>query len=192
VKKLRFVVLGTVIATTSILYFNWDRIVGTDSLSTKQASQGVLETADFTIPIPSGYHVLSKEELLARVAKAKRNSPRESVVATLENPERSLIVIARAPPSKADEPSTPPTTEECTSLATLYSERGNHRVITGGTLVDYPRDGLGVSCEFTLNIDDKHTTLVLAADWWFLTCIHPPGQYADCRQVATGFKRRTR
>jgi len=192
-KKLGFVarlVLGGTITTATLLYFNWDRLVATDSPSSKQASPGVLETAEFTIPIPSGYHVLSKEELLARVAKAKRNSPTEAIVASLENNDHSAIGVSRMP-SKPDDPPIPPTTEQCTRLATLTAERGNHPLIAGGTLAEHSRDGLGTSCQFTLGMDKNHWTQVVTHRW-FITYLHPPGQDGDCQQVATGFKRRMR
>lgn len=191
VQRLLFVGIGV---TATIVYFNRDRLFGSEAT---QASD-VLETAvggafggEFTIPIPRGYHALSREELLARVAKAKRDSPTDAIVATLENAERSVIAVSRMPPAKAGTPRVPPTIAECTSMPTFYAKRGNLQVISGGTLVEYSRDGLGTSCQFILGTDSGHATHVVAPAW-FITCLHQPGQDAACRQVATGFRRLAR
>lgn len=185
VQRLLFVGIGM---TATLVYFNRDRLFGADA-PTKQARNGVLETAEFTIPIPSGYHALSREELLARVAKAKRDSPTDAIVATLENVDRSVIAVSRMPPAKADAPRIPPTSAECTSMPTFYAKRGNLQVISDGTLMEYSRDGLGTSCQFILGTHQGHATHIVTPAW-FITCLHSPSESAACREVAAGFRRR--
>ena len=186
VQRLLFV--GIAGATATLVYFNKGRLFGTDAPTTTQARDGVLETAEFTIPIPSGYHALSREELLERV---KRNSPTDAIVATLKNGDRLVIGVSRMPPADSGAPRIPPTSAEFTSMPTAYAKRGNFQVISGVTLVEYSRDGLGTSCQFILGTDQGHVTQVVTPAW-FLTCLHPPGHDEDCRQVATGFRRRAR
>ena len=158
-----------------------------ESESKKPGVEGVLETAEFTIPVPKGFRSLSKAELLERVAKAGRNSSTAATVATLEGAGRSVIGVERMPkPPKADPP-TPPTKEECRRVATWFAERGKHPVIAGGTLVEHPGEGLGPSCQFTLKIDGDHVTQVVTNEW-IISCLHPPGQDAACQQVASGFR----
>jgi len=183
----RLILIGAILAAVVVVMIIQHRFLSSDSSSKQQADKSVLETAEFTIPIPSGYRSLSKAELVARVAKAKRNSPTGAIVATLESADHSVIGIERMPPPKDDAP-TPPTSEECGRVATWFAERGKHPVIAGGTLVEHPREGLGASCQFTLGIDHNHVTQVVTSEW-IISCLHPPGQGAVCQQVAAGFRR---
>ena len=166
----------------------WTSCGPSDSESRKQGGESVLENAEFTIPIPKGYRSLSKAELLERVARAGRNSPTAAIVATLENADHSVIGIERMPAAPKDDPTTPPTNEECGRVATWFAERGKRPVITGGKLVEHPREGLGASCQFTLGNDDNHATQIVSNEWIF-SCVHPPGLTAACEQVAAGFLR---
>jgi hypothetical protein len=159
-----------------------------DSESRKQGGEGMLENAEFTIPIPKGYRSLSKAELLERVARAGRNSPTAAIVVTLESADHSVIGIERMPAPPKDDPPTPPTNEECGRVATWFAERGKRPVITGGKLVEHPREGLGASCQFTLDNDHNHATQVVTNEW-IISCVHSPSQTAACQQVAAGFLR---
>lgn len=157
--------------------------------STVAGGEAVLETPEFTIPIPSGFRSLSQAELLARVEKAGRNSPTGAIVAMLENADHSVIGIERLSLSTKGETPAPPTEDECGRVGTFFAERGKHPIIVGGTFVQHPSVGLGGSCQFTLGIDGKHATQVVNSEW-IISCLHPPGDDAACQQVAAGFRRR--
>ena len=156
-----------------------------ESGSTKEGGEGVLETPELTIPIPSGYRSVSKEEL------AKRDkTPLSEAAATLERAGHSLIGIMRVPRS-SDHDGAPLTSEGCARTATEFATQTKQSVVTGPTLVEHPADGLGRSCQFTVAWGRSQFTHTVAAEWAVL-CIHPAGEGAVCQQVAAGFRRAKR
>jgi hypothetical protein len=144
---------------------------------------GVLETAELTMPIPSGYRSVSKADL---VASGISKSTVEQTGATIERPGHSRISIMRVPPSAEDD-GTPPTIEKCIHRATEFAEKNEEKVVAAGTLVEHPAEGLGRSCQFTVSWGRNQFTQMVAAEWG-VVCIHPPGGGAVCEQVAAGFR----
>ncbi len=133
---------------------------------------GVLETAELTMPIPSGYRSVSEAT--------------SEAAATIERPGHSRISMMRMTRSAEDD-GTPPTAEKCIRQAIEFSEDNEEKVVAGGTLVEHPAEGLGRSCQFTVSWGRNQFTQMVAAEWGVL-CIHPPGGGAVCEQVAAGFR----
>ncbi len=157
-----------------------------DSSPTKQGGEGVLETAELTVPIPSGYRSVSKEELAKRDAK---KTPITEAAATLERAGHSRIAVMRVPRS-SDHDGTPPTSEKCVRMATEFATQTKESVVVGGTLIEHSAEGLGRSCQFTVAWGRNQFTHTVAAEWSVL-CIHPSGEGAVCQTVAAGLRRKT-
>lgn len=155
-----------------------------NSSCTPSAKEGpkVLEIAELSIPIPSGYRSVSKEELGKRGDKAV-----DEVAATLEREGHSRIAIMRVPRS-AKHDRTPPTREGCMRFAEEFATKNKKAVVRAGVLVEHSAEGLGRSCQFTVSWGNSEFTQTVAEDWGVL-CIHPPGDGAACQQVAAGFRR---
>lgn len=187
--KQPYVIAALVAAVVSVTVIR-EFFPSTDSPSTKQAGHvrpGVLETAEFTIPIPTGYRSVSTAEVRER---AKKKPPSDAIVATLERAGHSVITIARLNPRSSENPAPlVPTIENCASYAKTFAARGNHPVIAGATLADHPPEGIGRACQFTIGFHANHLTHVGTTEW-SLSCIHPPGEGAVCNEVAAGFRRR--
>lgn len=183
-------VIGALIAAVVSVAVIREFFPTTDSPPIKEATHvrsGVLETAEFTIAIPTGYRSVSAAEVRER---AKKKPPSDAIVATLERAGHSVITIARLAPRSSKNPApVVPSIEDCASYAKTFAARGNHPVIAGATLADHPPEGLGRACQFTIGFHANHMTHVGTTEW-SLSCIHPPGEGAVCSEVAAGFRRR--
>lgn len=171
-------------AIASLLTLIRNQLHTDDSASTVQSHESVLETADFTLPIPHGHRALSPAEVVER---SKHST--EKLVAMLEAPDKSGVVVARLNP-RSSENAAPraPTSDECDRSLTQVATLGNFPIVTEATVVELSPDGLGTSCQYTFAVKTRHLTQITTSEW-ALSCMHAPGKDAVCLHVAAGFRR---
>jgi len=159
-------------------------LLSTNATSTQAGSQAVLKTAEFTLPIPAGHRALSQAEVVER---SKHST--EKLVAMLEAPDNSGVVVARLKP-RTSENAAPgaPTFDECDRSMNQVATVGKFSIVEKAILVELPPDGLGTSCEYTVAVKNRHLTQIANREW-VLSCMHAPGDDAVCQQVAAGFRR---
>jgi len=173
-------------AFASLLALIRNQLHTDDSAKTVQVHDGVLETADFTLPIPAGYRALSPAEVVER---SKREGSTKNLVAVLEAPDQADIAIVRMNP-RSSEKVTPPirTQEECGRLLTRIATLGKFPIVTEATVVELSPDGLGTACQHTVAVKALHLTQIGTTEWG-IACMHAPGEGAFCLDVAAGFRR---
>ena len=173
------------IAIVTLATITRDRLLTSDSASTA-AREGMLETADFTLPIPRGHRALSQTEVVER---SKLEASTEKLVAMLEAPDNSGVAVARLKP-RSSENAAPraPTIDECDRSLTQVATIGNFPIVTEATVVELSPDGLGTSCQYTFAVKTRHLTQIATSEW-VLSCMHAPGKDAVCLHVAAGFRR---
>lgn len=173
-------------ALASLLVIIRNQLLTDDSASAVQVHEGVLETADFTLPIPAGYRALSPAEVVER---SKREGSTKNLVAVLEKADTSGVAVVRNTP-RSSEKVTPPvrTREECDRFLTKLATLGKFSIVTEATVVELSPDGLGTSCQYTIATKGRHLTQIVTTEWG-IACMHAPGEGASCVDVAAGFRR---